>query len=958
MAVANSNSEGFFGEARNPAAIVDKNFRITHVNTSFLNTWGKTKQAVEGEYCWAVFQQKGHKCSLDGEACPLEAALNRQQSVFGRKTLHLNHHPVTTEVEVFPIQNGRGEIEAFFHRFDPMPTESESVPVDFPKDGLTALASVARQLEKMKNPDEANRLFIQWIRSRFEPDVVQQIVVSGQNVSVFSPTGTPREHQLKEILAGDFNIAENNPNQALWFNLDRETPTAFFSEPFISELKEKRVEQLLISPLVQMNNNFYLGVFGWRKERAIQPREQSLFTISLEMLRPQLRLIRSLWLHANRIKLSRILSLIDKKLMESKTVDQIIDEMTAVLFQEFSDLLRVSFLVPGEKEDTWLVRLVRMRNETTAKGPLFNQGTEIEAKSIDTRSQISIKNIEEGCQNWPKLHKELYQTGIRSVVHLPLLQDDRVLGFLKFGLSHPIFSLDTSHWFLTRLGEHISLAIYTTQKQEAHQKEEKMWRHIFDSIQMGISVHDKNWNIQLANKATLDLLGTSESNLLGKKCYAVFHRMDRPIKVCPYLKLLQSRKPESSIMDVFGDGRQFQVSCYPRFDKKNQIEGYIHIVRDVTKELQMQKQLLQQEKLATMGEIIAGVAHELNNPLTGIIGFSELLLEDPNLPGNIREDLRTIHGEAERSRRIVQNLLLFARQTPAEKEAIEVHSAIEKAIALIEYDLKSRGILIKRRFDENGLTIFADYFQIQEVILNLISNAAQAIDGSGHGGEIEIRTAEDEKNVLISVSDTGPGIPSENLKKIFDPFFTTKPVGKGTGLGLAISYGIIQEHGGVISVQSELGKGTTFTIRLPIYKEASPGEAEGDSDHFGTAGIHGKKILILDDEEVIRELLRQIFIQDGNEVFTPKSPVEALQNLAEFEPDIIISDIRMPEMNGPQFFEAAVAQNRRFAERFLFITGDILSDETREFLEKQHVASIVKPFDVEDLKTIMLDLLK
>ncbi|HRY30473.1 MAG TPA: response regulator [Elusimicrobiota bacterium] len=228
-----------------------------------------------------------------------------------------------------------------------------------------------------------------------------------------------------------------------------------------------------------------------------------------------------------------------------------------------------------------------------------------------------------------------------------------------------------------------------------------------------------------------------------------------------------------------------------------------------------QAKLFQTEKLAAVGQLAAGVAHELNNPLTGIMGFAQLLLDDKTLTPSQREDLECIHKQSQRCRQIIQNLLQFSRREEPRKEKLAVVALLEATLDLVKYDFSSSGIRIVKEFPEESPVLLGDKSQLQQVFLNLLTNARQAV-GDRKDGRIEIVVGRSPSGVSVVFRDNGVGISEENMSRMFDPFFTTKPVGQGTGLGLSISYGIVQQHGGALSVRSELGVGSEFLVEFPV----------------------------------------------------------------------------------------------------------------------------------------------
>jgi PAS domain S-box-containing protein len=240
------------------------------------------------------------------------------------------------------------------------------------------------------------------------------------------------------------------------------------------------------------------------------------------------------------------------------------------------------------------------------------------------------------------------------------------------------------------------------------------------------------------------------------------------------------------------------------------------VARDIAERKCMQEQLMLSDRLASVGELASGIAHELNNPLTGVIGFSQLLLDMEDIPDNIREDLNLINSEARRTASIVKNLLTFARKHTAVKQLGQLNSVIEDVLSLRAYEQKANNIEVKTRLAPNLPEIMLDYFQLQQGFLNIVVNAENAMLEAHGRGKLVVTTEKVNHLIRASFTDDGPGIAKENLKRVFDPFFTTKEVGKGTGLGLSICHGIISTHGGRMYAESKVGKGTTFVVELPI----------------------------------------------------------------------------------------------------------------------------------------------
>jgi signal transduction histidine kinase len=234
-----------------------------------------------------------------------------------------------------------------------------------------------------------------------------------------------------------------------------------------------------------------------------------------------------------------------------------------------------------------------------------------------------------------------------------------------------------------------------------------------------------------------------------------------------------------------------------------------------TEHRRAEEQMLITDRLASIGELASGLAHELNNPLTGVIGFSQLLLSK-ELPDEIREDIQVIYSEAKRAADVVKNLLIFARKHAPVKQLVDINSVIEKVLSLRAYEHKVENIQVITRFAPDLPLTMADFFQLQQVFLNIIINAEHFMLEAHHRGTLTITTRRAGNSIIASFADDGPGIAKEDMVHLFDPFFTTREVGEGTGLGLSICHGIVTEHNGLLYAESELGKGATFVVELPV----------------------------------------------------------------------------------------------------------------------------------------------
>src|SRR5665213_2064832 len=366
-----------------------------------------------------------------------------------------------------------------------------------------------------------------------------------------------------------------------------------------------------------------------------------------------------------------------------------------------------------------------------------------------------------------------------------------------------------------------------------------------------------------------------------------------------------------------------------------------------------QAQLIQSEKLSAVGEFVAGVAHELNNPLAAVMGFSEIL-KDTGADDKHHRHLEMIFKSAQRCQKIVQSLLSFARRHQPERKPVAVNKLVEDVIEIVAYQLRTSNVEVKLGLAPQLPVLLADGHQIQQVMINLINNARQAIEAHQPSGKISVTTETDGQVIRIAVHDNGPGISPENLKRIFDPFFTTKEVGKGTGLGLSLCYGLIKEHGGSITPASQPGKGTTFTIELPVTDESAAvaenavavPAAGPDNPQAGA----GQKILLIDDEEMLLEMIRDDLQRHGYAVAAANCGEAALREMHAQKFDAICCDLKMPGLNGRQVYDWIRVSRPDLSRRVIFMTGDIINDSLQKFLDQEKIHCLNKPFALGELR--------
>ena len=409
-----------------------------------------------------------------------------------------------------------------------------------------------------------------------------------------------------------------------------------------------------------------------------------------------------------------------------------------------------------------------------------------------------------------------------------------------------------------------------------------------------------------------------------------------------------SRRIEVRSQDECGElARVFNQMTENLKQSREQLEMTVETLKTT------QAQLIQSEKLSGIGEFVAGVAHELNNPLTSVMGFSELLAQADGDPKHNRH-LEMIHKSALRCQKIVQSLLSFARRHQPERKVVCLNRLVEGALEILNYQLRTSNIEVSTSLDPQLPQAMVDPHQVQQVFLNLINNARQAIEAHQPKGRIKITTAARGPHVRVTIQDNGPGIPPQSLSKIFDPFFTTKEVGKGTGLGLSLCYGIITEHGGTITPRSKPGEGATFIIELPITHEPAQEVVETprtpETDTIDPREGAGRKVLVIDDEEPILHMVRDALTCRGYEVDLAPDGATGLRRLSQARYDVTLCDWKMPGLSGQDVFERVRLKDRAQSERIIFITGDVMNEKARRFLEEQKRVCLPKPFSLADFR--------
>jgi PAS domain S-box-containing protein len=407
-----------------------------------------------------------------------------------------------------------------------------------------------------------------------------------------------------------------------------------------------------------------------------------------------------------------------------------------------------------------------------------------------------------------------------------------------------------------------------------------------------------------------------------------------------------------------------RITAQPRYTRTGSIEYFEGIVEDVTARHRQEEMLRRSERMASLGTTLAGVAHELNNPLTAVIGFAQIMLREERSEDD-RAGLETIHREAARAARIVKDLLTFTRRQEATRPGrVDVNAVVEYIVSTRRYALETRGVRCLMHLAPEMPLVAGDASQMEQVLLNLLVNAEHALSDAldapraaegdtSPRGTIEIGTVVDRDTVVIEVSDTGCGIPPEDLTRIWDPFWTTKAEGEGTGLGLSVVHGIVSAHGGSIEVETAVGSGTTFTLRFPRSRD----DASKVTPIRGAATVNASyasrplDVLVIDDEASITTFLSQYLGSRGHAVLTAQSGPQALSIARSGEFDVVVCDLRMPGMDGLETMRALRAMPNGDRPRYILSTGATMGAAVIDAAEALRVDAVVpKPYDIEQLR--------
>ena len=502
-------------------------------------------------------------------------------------------------------------------------------------------------------------------------------------------------------------------------------------------------------------------------------------------------------------------------------------------------------------------------------------------------------------------------------------------------------------------------------------QQQEFARRLVDSFPDLIFVCDTERRYTFVSPKVEEVLGYNTQETIGTIFGERTHLEDRSAFLSVFDDLLQGKRNFASIeirvRHKDAEWRRLRCHFSPLFDVNGKIEGVVISGRDITEVKRLEEQLIQAEKLAAMGQMLAGVAHELNNPLTAILGASELIRDRAGIDENTKRQLEMTHRQARRAARIVQNLLEFSRPASPQKKTLDLNAVVDRTLQLHEHSLRRSSIQVDFSPCPNLPPTIGDANQLIQVFLNLVANAEHAIREVRTSGRIQIRLGKLSSRVFASVQDDGAGIKPEILPKIFDPFFTTKRPGGGTGLGLSICMSIVREHGGDMEVESLPAGGAAFTVYLPIAvvdEPRKPVVRELDSSGSGEMMaptldlLKGRSILVVDDEESIRMLLLEGLSAQGLQVDCAASAEEALACVLRGKYDAILCDLNLSG-SGANADGYSVAQRLKIASgankpELIYMSGEVIAEGEGSSASTSY-RRLQKPFRISDvLNTLMV----
>ncbi len=526
-----------------------------------------------------------------------------------------------------------------------------------------------------------------------------------------------------------------------------------------------------------------------------------------------------------------------------------------------------------------------------------------------------------------------------SWIGAPLVAGGRTMGAVSLGSDRPGALGKAELMLVSTVLAEAAIALENARLVELLSSAKREWEKTVDAISQAICIVDAHGTVRRANRVFAELIQVPVTAIPGRPWLGLVP----PAWADPVARAIAEAAP-TSVEIRFGE-RILLLAMIPMAEPGSAVL----VFEDQTERRRLQEQLIQSEKMSAIGQLIAGVAHDLNNPLASVVGFSDFLVEAGEVPSSLAEPLQVIRQEAERAANIVKNLLSFARSQEGERKLQHIKPILESTLELLRNQLMAHKVEATLEVEAGLPEVEVNGNQIKQVFVNVINNACQAVAGDAASGRIWIAARRARDGLAVSVTDSGPGMTEEIAARVFEPFFTTKGEGEGTGLGLSISQGIVKEHGGRISLITKPGAGATFTVELPVGAPAPRVEAEPAPAATGRA-LH---ILVVDDEPHILHYMRATLESWGHTVEVASDGAYALERALAEAFDVIICDLRMPHLSGRDMYAKLARQDPRAAERIIFATGDTVRGDTLQFLETLGRPYLHKPFTLAELRNAL-----
>lgn len=598
--------------------------------------------------------------------------------------------------------------------------------------------------------------------------------------------------------------------------------------------------------------------------------------------------------------------------------------------------------------------------------PLNPAATDILNQVIRTRSSVLVKD---SSRDWRMNPIYAAESKTKTFVMAPICGKDRVFGVLtadNYYSQRPLEELDKEG--LTLFANAIGLALENVLLFQHLTESEARYRTVLENSPVAIIGLSKEQWITTWNRGAEQIFGYREAEIIGKPVPAIFHSNSGD----EWRRLFAEVLSKGSVRDypmsaTTKGGRELDlsVSWGGAFQDFWMNKEWSLVIRDVTEAKRFQQQIIRSEKLSAVGQLLSSIAHELNNPLQAVIGYAQLLSldhkesarpsdEEKPVQG-FQDDLRMIVDNSLRCRKIIDNLLMFVRHGKIEKRPMKIQTAIRAAMELLEYKLKkSETVEVELRLSSHLPPIKGDLQQIQQIFVNLINNACDAMAAKTAPKKITIEAREMNSNIRVEITDTGPGIPEKDQERLFEPFFTTKPEGRGTGLGLTVCRQIVEDHQGRMGFRSVEGEAAVFWIDLPTTQETG---TIPTSNRMQFPKSHKRRILVVDDEPNVLSLLAKVVIGEGHRAKAALTLQEARLKISQNMFDLVITDLRLGNGTGLDLYQNWGFWSGDSRPPFLFLTGDVLNAAMRQEIESRGLPLLLKPVDLESIQQMIRRLL-